>query len=78
MIRGLLLDPSETRAINDLAKTFGFSNPSHFAAAFKKAFGRSPREMRNLVAHSTPIERSVEGSDVPSAYREWKRRLTLR
>jgi AraC-like DNA-binding protein len=77
VIRGLLLDPTETRGINELAQTFGFANPSHFAVAFKKAFGRSAREMRNLMAYAQPSE-SAEGADVPSAYREWKRRLVLR
>jgi AraC-like DNA-binding protein len=78
VIRGLLLNPSETRSINDLAYTFGFTNPSHFAVAFKKAFGRSARETRNLLGYSGAPSEGAEAADVPNAYREWKRRLLMR
>ena len=77
VVRGLLLNPAETRSITDLALTFGFTNQSHFAVAFKKAFGRTPREMRSLLAYNLP-EYGAEGTNVPNAYREWKRRLVLR
>jgi AraC-like DNA-binding protein len=76
VVRGLLLNPAETRSITDLALTFGFANQSHFAVAFKKAFGRSATEMRSLVALSRPEAPAAE--DVPTAYREWKRALVLR
>lgn len=78
IVRGLLLNPAETRSITDLALTFGFANQSHFAVAFKKAFGRSASEMRNLAADPLANEPVVEGTGVASAYREWRRRLVLR
>jgi AraC-like DNA-binding protein len=77
VIRGLLLNPLEARSISDLALTFGFTNQSHFAVAFKKAFGRSASEIRNLVTLTGPVDESAEGG-VPKAYLDWKRRLVLR
>ncbi len=78
VIRSLLLSPDETRSIVDLAYTFGFTSQSHFAVAFKKAFGRSAREMRSLKGQAAALGGGAENSEIGSAYREWRRRLLLR
>jgi len=45
--RDLLLDPSQRhRTITDLAFSLGLGDASHFSRDFRRAFGQSPRELR--------------------------------
>ncbi|WP_433622125.1 AraC family transcriptional regulator [Nocardia sp. CA-120079] len=45
--RDLLLDPGrESQTIGEIAALAGFTSPSHFARAFRRAYGCSAREMR--------------------------------
>jgi len=47
--RAALFDPSgERRSIADIASDHGFAHRSTFVAAFRRLFGMSPREMRQL------------------------------
>lgn len=41
-----LMDVHDTRRIGEIAFAFGFSSESHFARAFRKAFGRTASAMR--------------------------------
>lgn len=46
-----LLDPLwRNRTITELALSWGFSNPTHFARVFRERFNHSPREYRNRAA----------------------------
>jgi AraC-like DNA-binding protein len=48
--RELLLDPARARStITHIAAMAGFTSPSHFARAFRKAYGCSARELRRAV-----------------------------
>ncbi len=44
--QNLLLD--DEISIGDIADTLGYKNQRHFSTAFKKHFGKTPREMRNV------------------------------
>jgi AraC-like DNA-binding protein len=37
--------------LSSLAQDLGFSSHSHFAAAFRQAYGRSPSAFRDAAAH---------------------------
>lgn len=51
--RRRLADPAQVhRSITEIALSWGFSDPSHFARRFKQAFGRSPREYRQATQSS--------------------------
>lgn len=57
--RAALLDPaSRQRSIADIAGDHGFAHRSTFVAAFRRLFGMSPREMRQLGRDQLPA--SVE------------------
>ncbi|GJE77881.1 helix-turn-helix domain-containing protein [Methylorubrum suomiense] len=68
-VRTLLLHPSETRPISDIARSLGFTSNSHFAAAFRKEYGCSPRDVR---AHQRiPIDPGETHGDVSSQFQSW-------
>lgn len=46
--RAALLEPTGGRSIADIATDHGFAHRSTFVAAFRRLFGMSPREMRQL------------------------------
>jgi AraC-like DNA-binding protein len=56
-IRARLSDPQELRRISEIAAAFGFPRGDHFARAFKRQFGHSPRELR--VFEAPPAELTV-------------------
>ena len=35
-------------SVKEIAQTFGFCDPYHFSRAFKKAYGVSPSEVKNI------------------------------
>jgi AraC-like DNA-binding protein len=37
--------------LSSLAQDLGFSSHSHFAAAFRQAYGRTPSEFRDAATH---------------------------
>ena len=41
---------SQALAMSALAQDLGFSSHSHFAAAFKQAYGRSPTEFKHAAS----------------------------
>jgi len=43
-VRKALLADSDHQSISNIARRFGFSNPSRFVAAYAKRFGETPRE----------------------------------
>ena len=45
-VHALLVTPGETRSIEQLARTFGFSRPSHMTTAFRRSFGYSPLRLQ--------------------------------
>jgi AraC-like DNA-binding protein len=47
-IRAALLDPQDRRRISDLAYTYGFVSAAHFSRCFRRQFGYSPSEARDL------------------------------
>lgn len=58
-LRMALADTGETRAIADLATTFGFSDKSHLTRAFKREYGCTPGEFRAGGArqdHAVPVD----------------------
>lgn len=44
--RKALLADSDSQSVSNIARRFGFSNPSRFAVAYGKRFGETPRETR--------------------------------
>jgi AraC family transcriptional regulator len=38
--------PAQYNDLTDLSREMGFSSHSHFSAAFREAYGRSPSEFR--------------------------------
>jgi len=76
-IRALLLHPGETRSISELAQTFGFASASHFAVAFRKAYGHTARDMRERAMGMRRAE-PAEVAEMPSAFRDWMRQLQRR
>ncbi len=77
-VRTLLVHPDETRGISELARTFGFVSPSHFAAAFKRAYGRTPGQMREQANGRRVPGETHDGSDMPTSFRAWMRHLQVR
>lgn len=60
----LLLSASPSLRIVDVALEVGFSNPSHFAAAFRRATGITPERFRASVATRDPARSaSAPGGD---------------
>lgn len=53
-LRALLLDPSETRSVAELALAHGFADKSHFTRLFKQAFGLTPGAFRRASAGPPP------------------------
>jgi AraC-like DNA-binding protein len=47
-IRAALLDPRDGRRISDLAYGYGFVSAAHFSRCFRRQFGYSPSEARDL------------------------------
>lgn len=53
-IHALLSDPGETRRIFEIATLHGFVSETHFSREFRRAFGRSPREIRAMATADRP------------------------
>jgi AraC-like DNA-binding protein len=77
-IRALLRHPGETRSISELARTFGFASASHFAVAFRKAYGCTAREMRDQDSFMQSAAPAAQTAEMPSAFRGWMRELQRR
>jgi AraC-like DNA-binding protein len=77
-VRALVCHPDETRSIAELAKTFGFVNASHFAAAFKRAYGISATEAREKAAVLRLWDKVEETDEATGIYKQWSKRLQTR
>lgn len=73
VVRMLLTEPTERRPIAELAETFGFTSPAHFATAFRRRFGVTPREFRATQVGRVHSEDAL--LDPTSRYRAWIKRL---
>lgn len=55
-VRRALLDPYDGRSIQKIAESCGFTDPSYFSHAFRRAYGCTARELRRLgSARATPV-----------------------
>ena len=48
--RALLLDPSQSRPVAEIAASVGFPNAAHFSRTFRARYGHSPSELRDSPA----------------------------
>jgi transcriptional regulator GlxA family with amidase domain len=48
--RAMLLDPSRTRSVADIAASVGRPNAAHFSRLFRDRYGHSPSELRGSPA----------------------------
>lgn len=75
-INRLLADPSEHRQVAEIAACYGFADGAHLARAFKRQFGMSPKEAREMAqqAHLLALPRS---SDEPGRlhFDDWIKHL---
>jgi AraC-like DNA-binding protein len=76
-IRAVLADPRETRRISEIAAEYGFSRGDHFARAFKHRYGRSARDVRDLVLRhpKTGSGTSPARLDDAGGFDDWIRAL---
>lgn len=75
-VRALLLHPSENRTIGDISQSLGFASSSHFAAAFRKEFGCSPRDVRTT--QRIPVGPPNAEGNVSNQFQAWLTRLGAR
>lgn len=54
-------DPQNRRQVLSVAEDFGFNSASSFHRAFKKEFGRSPREVKLAAAAGSPLDIAIKG-----------------
>lgn len=59
--RAMLLDPSQTRSVAEIAAAVGLPNAAHFSRIFRARYGLSPRELRGLRAPSRPSGKRADG-----------------
>jgi AraC-like DNA-binding protein len=52
--RAMLLDPSETRSVAEIAATVGLPNAAHFTRIFRAHYGHSPSDLRASPAAPNP------------------------
>ncbi len=57
--REMINDPAERRPIVEISEACGFTDPGHFARAFRREFGLRPRDLRAYHAERTPLRRSA-------------------
>ena len=78
--RALLMLPAEGRTIAELAESFGFVSPSHFAQAFRAAFGQSPSAVREgLGLAAIDVGTAPTGRlPTPVRYARWMNELVAR
>lgn len=72
-VHALLRMPGETRSIEQLAHSFGFSRPSHMTTAFRRSFGYSPlrlRTARRTRARSDGIANGSRSEDARAPSRD--------
>jgi AraC-like DNA-binding protein len=78
-IRSRLADASETRRISEIAAEFGFLRSDHFARAFRRQFGHSPRDVRaadrQTEAPTPRVPRSLAPDDQAPGFDDWIRAL---
>jgi AraC-like DNA-binding protein len=48
--RGMLLDPSDTRSVAEIAASVGLPNAAHFSRLFRARYGHSPSDLRGQPA----------------------------
>jgi transcriptional regulator GlxA family with amidase domain len=71
-VRGALLAQADGEATRDIARRFGFTNPSRFVAAYGKRYGETPGETRRrkstivAVAHDPLLDRPERSTHVTS------------
>jgi AraC-like DNA-binding protein len=69
----MLLNPEERRSIGELADAFGFTSASHFASAFRRTYGLTPRDVRLSIKQDGASDMSLSrGSDL---LRPWMKGL---
>jgi len=79
--RALCEPRNRTRHIFDIALDCGLANPSHLSALFRRHFGMSPREVRDIAGDQFPSDGPAwpppDGNDlsVPEQMRLWSREL---
>lgn len=78
-IRSILADPRDTRRISDIAAEFGFLRGDHFARAFKQQYGKTARDLRNLLDRYPEGEpdTSMSEQDRHQGFDDWIRQLPL-
>jgi AraC-like DNA-binding protein len=60
------------RQIADIAYSWGFADPTHFAKAFKQRFGRTPSEAREAISDQTRQDRAGQRGRIGDRlYEEW-------
>jgi AraC-like DNA-binding protein len=75
-IHAILTDRRDRRRIAEIAYQHGFVNEAHFSRAFRRAFGYSPREAREIGAAPKPDPRNGSAAGGGSGdYETWLRQL---
>src|SRR5690606_17120560 len=72
-IHAILADRRDRRRIAEIAFEHGFVSEAHFSRAFRRAFGYSPREVREAGAAHMPDARN--GGPAGDDYATWLRQL---